>query len=153
MPLHSTQLHTGQFSSTAKHHKLVRKEAKAKTEMYWLLMYRLSYNYIKEYIFLNIKHFGSSYSSVPYLDLDHVEFTIQVLKLQDLPDEKVTITVSHLSVCDMDHFMVNVEIQLQQLIQFSFSLLRRRDAKSARRAQCFLHYQAALTPLMQGNAP
>jgi hypothetical protein len=49
------------------------------------------------------------------LDLDHVEFTIQVLKLKDLPDEKVTITVSHLSVCDMDHFVVNVEIQLQQL--------------------------------------
>jgi hypothetical protein len=44
-----------------------------------------------------------------------VEFTIQVLKLQDLPDEKVAITVSHLSVRDMDHFMVNVEIQLQQL--------------------------------------
>jgi hypothetical protein len=52
---------------------------------------------------------------VSYLDLDHVEFTIQVLKLQYLPDEKVTITMSHLCVCDMDHFMVNIEIQLQQL--------------------------------------
>jgi hypothetical protein len=73
------------------------------------------YYYIKEYTFLNLQHFSSSYSSVPYLELDHVEFTIQVLKLQNLPDKKVTITMSHLCVCYMDHFMINVEIQLQQL--------------------------------------
>lgn len=34
------------------------------------------YYYIKKHIFLNLKHFSNSYSSVPYLDLDHVEFTI-----------------------------------------------------------------------------
>lgn len=54
--------------------------------------------------------------SVPYLDLDHAKFTIQVFKLQDFPDEEVPITVSHLCVCDVDHFMVNVKVQLQQLI-------------------------------------
>jgi hypothetical protein len=53
--------------------------------------------------------------TILHLDLDHTEFTIQVLKLQDLPDEEVSITVSHLCVCDMDHFMVNIEVQLQQL--------------------------------------
>jgi hypothetical protein len=44
-----------------------------------------------------------------------MEFTIQIFKLQDLPDEKVPITVSHLCVSYVDHFMVNVKIQLQQI--------------------------------------
>jgi hypothetical protein len=73
---------------------------------------------------------------VPYLELDHAEFTIQVLKLQNLPYEKVTITVGHLCVCDMDHFMVNVEIQLQQLTHEMSNLciilisLLRRNART-----------------------
>jgi len=52
---------------------------------------------------------------VPYLDFDHMEFTIQIFKLQDLADEKVPITVSHLCVSYVDHFMVNVKIKLQQI--------------------------------------
>jgi hypothetical protein len=69
----------------------------------------------RKFISFNLKYFTKAYKSVLYLDLDHVEFTIQILKLQDLPDEEVSITMSHLRVCDMNHFMVNVEIQLQQV--------------------------------------
>lgn len=74
-------------------------------------------SYAPYYYIKNIFSWTSNISaalSVSHLDLDHVEFTIQVLKLQNLPNKKVTITMSHLCICYMDHFMVNVEIQLQQ---------------------------------------
>lgn len=47
------------------------------------------------------------------LNLDVVQFAVELFKFQDLADEKVAIAVRHLRVRDVDHIVVDIEVQLE----------------------------------------
>lgn len=41
-----------------------------------------------------------------------VQLPVQLFKLEQLADKEVSVAVSHLGVSDVDHVVVNIEIQL-----------------------------------------
>ena len=47
------------------------------------------------------------------LHLQRLEGVVQLLKLVDLPDEEVSVPAVHLRVCDVDHVLIDVEINLK----------------------------------------
>lgn len=42
-----------------------------------------------------------------------VQFAVEFFELQQFPDEEVSIAVRHLRVGDVDHVIVDVEVQLE----------------------------------------
>lgn len=46
------------------------------------------------------------------LHYDVVQFSIELFKLKDFADEEVTITVGHFGIRNVNHVIVNVEVQL-----------------------------------------
>jgi len=63
---------------------------------------------------------------LPVLDLDFILFsgadesTIHVFEFEDLTNEEVAVTPSHLRVRDVDHVLVDVKVDLGRRLQFSF---------------------------------
>jgi len=64
---------------------------------------------------------------LPVLDLDFIflfsgadESTIHVFEFEDLTNEEVAVTPSHLRVRDVDHVLVDVKVDLGRRLQFSF---------------------------------
>lgn len=47
------------------------------------------------------------------LDFNMMEFTVQLFKLEEFTDEEVAEAMSHLRVSNVNHVIVNVEVQLK----------------------------------------
>lgn len=50
-----------------------------------------------------------------------VQLSVEVFELYYFPDEEVSISVGHFRICDVDHVVINVEVQLK--INTRFELL------------------------------
>lgn len=46
-----------------------------------------------------------------------MQFSVEFLKLEDFPDEKVAIAMGHFRIGDVDHIMINIKVQLKQTHQ------------------------------------
>lgn len=56
----------------------------------------------------------SPVSSLEVISLDFMEATIEVLKLQYLTDEELPIAMGNFSVSNVDHVVVDIEVQLKR---------------------------------------
>lgn len=54
------------------------------------------------------------------LNFNMVKFPIQLFEFEQLPDEEVTVAVSHFGVRNVDHVVVDVEVQLQMRSLFLY---------------------------------
>lgn len=48
------------------------------------------------------------------LDLDKMQFAVEFLKFDKFADEEVAVSVRHLRVGDVDHVVIDVEVELEQ---------------------------------------
>jgi hypothetical protein len=54
-----------------------------------------------------------------YSDLDLLDLAMQLLELDDLPDEKLAVAMRHLGVSNVDHVMVDVEIKFGSRLELA----------------------------------
>lgn len=57
---------------------------------------------------------------IQYFSLEFLQSTIQILELQNLADEEVSVAVGDLRVSDVNHVLVDVEVQLRSRLEFPF---------------------------------
>lgn len=55
---------------------------------------------------------------IEYFSLEFLQSTIQILELQNLADEEVSVAVGDLRISDVDHVLVDVEVQLRSRLEF-----------------------------------
>lgn len=65
-----------------------------------------------------VQHHHSSFQKITRLKF--LQSAIQVFELQDFADEEVTVAMGDLCVGDVNHVVVNVEIQLASWLELSF---------------------------------